>query len=597
MQSHRFLPISLTLALLGTAALAQQPSELFPDAPRAFLGSKPEHTLVSPEHIPGLCELKFVHGAGVRLIEASLRTEVEEFRDELAALNAWMQARSIQARRIWLQSDESLVERRLLAEARSQRPLHDLTQFYQLELPDDDQLAAVCDHLNSLDIVELAYPLGLVEDPAAPILALPVGTPDFESQQGYKLAAPTGIDAVWGNRFGGGWGAGTVIADVETGWTDDHEDLIDTALGQFIGLPRLHYPWDHGTAVLGELIGVDNDFGVLGICYGAAVLMSTHQGSAANIPTALQAAANAVGVGDVIVVEAQCFGGPPGPYPCEYVASTFAVLQTATAAGTHVFAAAGNGDNDLDDAAYGGLFDRNLRDSGAVLCGASNGASLDKASFSNYGSRLDAHGWGFDVTSSGYGDLQGGPSTETYTATFSGTSSATPIVTGAGILIKSIYQKAFATELDPLALRALITLTGTPQGSGGQIGPRPDVRAALIHAAVPYLSITGPLTIGTNYSVINHGTPLDLSVTAFSTSLRSNPGDFGVYGSLFLHGPITRVQSTVFGTAGTASYTDSIPNDPNLIGTTIGYYQAFTRYQTGPGVGFMTNWVPVEVGP
>ena len=65
----------------------------------------------------------------------------------------------------------------------------------------------------------------------------------------------------------------------------------------------------------------------------------------------------------------------------------------------------------------------------AVMVGASNGSSLDIASFSNFGSRLDAHGWGFNVTTSGYGGLYNGGTLETYTSTFSGTSSATPIVT------------------------------------------------------------------------------------------------------------------------------------------------------------------------
>ena len=62
-----------------------------------------------------------------------------------------------------------------------------------------------------------------------------------------------------------------------------------------------------------------------------------------------------------------------------------------------------------------------------------NETYVDRArcGFSNYGSRVDCQGWGFEVTSTGYGSLQGGGSRDLwYTDTFSGTSSASPIVTG-----------------------------------------------------------------------------------------------------------------------------------------------------------------------
>ena len=591
----------LLLLSLSSAAAAQTNAEAlverFPDAPRSFLGAKPDHTWFGAEQMDGICELKFVHGADVRLIDGSLRSEQPEVAAALASLQPWLDSRGITPTRIWLQSDESLVERRLQAEANSGRPLHDLTQFYQLLLPTGVSVAQVCDHLNTLDMIELAYPIGSGGDPTAAILAFPVMTPDFETMQGYRRAAPLGVDADYGNTFSGGWGAGTTIADCETGWTDDHEDVNHAAGGHYVGFPPLNYPWDHGTAVLGEIVGENNHMGVKGICYGASVNLSSHQGSSSQFAAAIQAAANSVGVGDVVVIEIQCSGGPPGPYPCEYAASTYSVVETTTALGTHVFSAAGNGNNNLDSASYGGLFDRNVRDSGAVMVGASDGSSLNKASFSNYGSRLDAHGWGFNVTSAGYGDLQGGIPTVEYTASFSGTSSATPIVTGAGVVINSIWEANYGSDLDPLVLRDLITQTGTPQGSGGQIGPRPNIRAALVQLNVPTLSVTGPLTIGSNYLVTNQGEPGDLSVIAFAAQLRTLPGSLGAYGNLFLASPAFRVSSHPLDVFGQWSYQDTIPNDSSLIGTTIGYYQGFQRFGHGPGLGVLTNYVPITVAP
>jgi subtilisin family serine protease len=453
----------------------------------------------------------------------------------------------------------------------------------------------VCDALNAFDIIEIAYPLGTVGDPviAAPVAAPP--TPDFENLQGYRRAAPTGVDADYGNTFSAGFGVGTVIADVETGWTDDHEDIRHASEDQYVGLGGAPYPWDHGTAVLGELVGENQGFGVKGLAYGAEVRLSSHTGDSGQIGTAIMHAINAVSPGDFVVLEMQCFGGPPAPFPCEYVDSTFALVQAATANGIHVVAASGNGNNDLDSGSYGGKFDRSIRDSGAIMVGASNGSSLDKASFSNYGSRLDAHGWGFDVTSAGYGDLfaDGSPSwLREYTAQFSGTSSATPIVTGAAVLANSIYREAFGVPIDPLVLRAAITATGTPQGSGGYIGPRPDLRDLLPYLGVPRIAVSGTFVPGSSFDVDIAGPADAVYIVFFSAGLRT-PFAIPPYGDLLLANPIQRRGVGHLDVNGEATYTGSVP--PNAIpGTTYGYFQAWQRYG-GPGVGAFTNYVRIDV--
>ncbi|OFS10915.1 hypothetical protein HMPREF3099_08240 [Kytococcus sp. HMSC28H12] len=147
--------------------------------------------------------------------------------------------------------------------------------------------------------------------------------------------------------------------------------------------------------------------------------------------------------------------------------------------------AAGNGAQDLDDPCYGGEgFPDGKGDSGAIIVGAGASSRSGRTpgevlSYSTYGSRVNVQGWGEMVASAGYGDLQGGDETVQYTDQFSGTSSASPIVTGAVALVSSVAQQK-GVSLTPAQMRSLLVKTGTPQkGSGGHIGPLPNVLAAV----------------------------------------------------------------------------------------------------------------------
>ena len=106
----------------------------------------------------------------------------------------------------------------------------------------------------------------------------------------------------------------------------------------------------------------------------------------------------------------------------------------------------------------------------------------NRSSFSNFGSRVDCYGWGQNVTTCGYGWLDAGTGNDsTYTSTFSGTSSATPIVAGAGILVQGFFEGTSGGRLSPVQMRSILSNpdTGTPQGpdTTGDIGVMPDVRA------------------------------------------------------------------------------------------------------------------------
>ena len=96
---------------------------------------------------------------------------------------------------------------------------------------------------------------------------------------------------------------------------------------------------------------------------------------------------------------------------------------------------------------------------------------------------MDLQGWGESVATAGYGALfDPGDARQRYTAYFSGTSSASPIVAGA---VAAVQGALLAQGMDPLApaeIRELLVSTGTPQpepDAQTPIGPLPNIAAAL----------------------------------------------------------------------------------------------------------------------
>jgi subtilisin family serine protease len=196
-----------------------------------------------------------------------------------------------------------------------------------------------------------------------------------------------------------------------------------------------------------------------------------------------------------------------GFIPVEWWEDDFLAIQYATAKGIVVVEAGGNGSESLDDVLYdqpGEGFSttwqnpfRRTVDSGAILVGAgspppgTNGAdhgpNASRLSFSNYGACIDAQGWGEEVTSAGYGDLTNVDDENTaYTRIFSGTSSASPMITGVIACLQGNRLAMAKNPLLPLQLRQLLRGSGTPQVDGPngpasqqRIGNRPDLKALL----------------------------------------------------------------------------------------------------------------------
>lgn len=336
--------------------------------------------------------------------------------------------------------------------------------------------------------------------PAAVLTGSQVGSRNFEPSQGYICSAPDGIGAaeIW--NLGGAKGTGVTICDIEGNWNRKHEDL-PTGIPLIGGTVIDDLGWrNHGTAVLGEMVSIPNSKGTVGISHGAkAVVHPAVINGVFNTAGAITNAASQLKAGDVILIELQAIG-PNGKYVAmQYWGDIFSAIAAATAKGITVVEAAGNGNENFDLAIFAntGL----QKDSGAIVVGAgvpptnhfdndnayaSIGVPRSRIWFSNYGKIVNVQAWGWHVTTLGYGDAQGGSSENTwYTLRFSGTSSASPIVTGSVACLQGRAKSKNGAPMTPDKVRKILMSTGTPQQAGPgvpltqNIGPQPNLPKAM----------------------------------------------------------------------------------------------------------------------
>jgi hypothetical protein len=371
-----------------------------------------------------------------------------------------------------------------------------------LRVPDASILQGLIDDLGILKSIEQVYPQPIPINADIP----PTTTINLTASQGYTNPAPAGIDVPFARQFPTSRGELIGIIDMETGWRMEHEDLPG---------PSAVFSWhgvnqggEHGTAVAGILWGNEDSIGVTGIAPRSKVGWSSAAG-AQLFPNPVYSPAAAIvnatadlSPGSIILIEqqvAEWFTGianPPGQcneeqvgyLPVEIYGAEFDAISQATAKGIIVVEAAGNGSMNLDGYKE---FDRTLRDSGAIMVGASEGAGSNApACWTNSGRRVDAFSWGGGVATLGYGPVSslqanGSDARQWYTGSFSGTSSASPIVAGAIAVVQGIRRRLLERMLDPAQMRALIASTGTrssppPTGTAPKaIGVQPDLKAAL----------------------------------------------------------------------------------------------------------------------
>lgn len=330
---------------------------------------------------------------------------------------------------------------------------------------------------------------------------------ELEAFQGYLDPAPFGMDVRYAWTLPGGKGENVKIVDIELNWNLNHNDLVAAASDAFIlvkGIDQLpdavqnQANINHGTAVLGELVAADDGIGVTGIAHRASLglVNPLTNGTTPDVAGAIRRAASKLDPGDVMLIELSVAGprfdlfGGRGLVPVEFEPAIFAAIKEATSNGIIVVESAANGFEDLDHSAYGGAFDRNNRDSGAIIVGAGkpeggiygSGPDRTRTDESNFGSRVDLQGWGRFVTTSGFGPLreEQGPN-NLYTIDFGATSAAAAMVAGAAAVLQSIVKERGRAPLTPDEMRVLLVSTGSPQAGNlnQHIGPRPDLRAAI----------------------------------------------------------------------------------------------------------------------
>jgi serine protease len=365
--------------------------------------------------------------------------------------------------------------------------LADLTLYLSLTTADARALGL---RLRSDPRIETAY---LAFAPVPPPVDLSPTTPDFTDQQTYAGPAPVGFGFDEAGRWPGGDGANVAIADIEYGWDPEHEDLDHLPEDYAWGWASGYYAY-HGTAVLGELAGGDNGYGVTGMAPQADVFVVSPYTDAGvySIAAALDGAASLLDAGDVILIEQQSFAF--GNYaPVSADPAVFDAIAAAVSKGIVVVEAGGNGGQDLDDPKWEGWFDRTIRDSGAILVGggASPYSGITPRAWytwgSSYGSRVDVQGWYDSIVTTNDSTmadlfLPGGDDRQGYTSYFGGTSGASPMVAAAAAVANSIAWELWGAPWDPYDLRAALSSTGSPQPvtDSHHIGPQPDLRRLLM---------------------------------------------------------------------------------------------------------------------
>jgi subtilisin family serine protease len=364
--------------------------------------------------------------------------------------------------------------------------------------------AELADRLNRSDGVWKAV-VAPKPVPAAAASGSSTASRNFEPAQGYLDSTPNGIGAKDAWRKYDAKGKGVTICDIEGNWNFNHEDL--PRFRQIGGDLINDIGWiNHGTAVLGEMVSKPGAGGTVGISHAArAVVQSAEINGVFNTAGAIANATANLKKGDVILIELHA-PGPNGKFVAmQYWDDVFSAIRAAVSKGICVVEAAGNGNEDFQLS----IFDNTglQKDAGAIVVGAgvpptnhfdffgdqqgftkygSIGKPRSRIWFSNYGKIVNVQAWGWHVTTTGYGDAQGGSSQDRwYTHRFSGTSSASPIVTGAVACIQGLAMNNNGVPLTPKKVRSILVKTGSRQRPGPgvplsqHIGPQPNLPRAL----------------------------------------------------------------------------------------------------------------------
>ena len=425
-------------------------------------------------------------------------------------------------------------------------------------------LIALAEELHALPEIEYASLESQDLPPPPPATDISPVTPLLVSNQTYRNASSgVNVDHVW-SKYGIRGDASLRVTDCEYEYNPNHEDLSGLVQMQ----PNLvsmytGFGSDHGTAVLGILASGWNAYGTTGsvpecvTCFFPeySTLTTGHQSRNACVTAAIAAS----DAGDIVMLEMQADG--PASGSADYVMAEIDIglwnaVKVGTDAGVITVAAAGNGNQNLNNSALFGTYHAR-GDSGAIIVGAGSTARA-KLSFSTYGSRVNVQGWGGSVFTTGYGThaTYGSDANQKYASGFNGTSSATPVVASAAALLQSVAIKILGFRLSPAELRSLLASTGRAQtgadASTAPIGPLPELEAAVtaLFAAHPpgfaTLGSWGHYYFATPNPDLNADTDADGSAALLEYVLGTDPKgqtveDQSRFPRMIVTGPSTRI--------------------------------------------------------
>ncbi|MGW5983064.1 S8 family peptidase [Bacillus mycoides] len=371
-----------------------------------------------------------------------------------------------------------------------------LLNYYILQSKNDGREETLVDKLKASSLIEDVY-MKKQEKIIPPevkqlSVSLNPNNPRF-NKQGYLEAAPYGINAPFAWGIQGGNGNDITFVDMEYGWLLNHEDLVHQNIELMSG-KNIDQHVGHGTSVLGIVSSEDNEVGNIGIApkAKAKVISQIRDNGQYNTADAILSAVNHLEAGDVLLLEAQAyFDGYGDKYlPVEVQPDIFDAIRAGTDKGVVIIEAGANGWNDLDqfkDRNGKQILNRNskdFKDSGAIMVGAGSSAfPHERMWFSNYGSRIDVYGWGENVDTTTAEKSRS--VVNLYTSSFSGTSSASPIIAGAATLVQSIAKENLGQPYRPIELRTILSNhnTGTKSKDpySDKIGVLPDLKSILVN--------------------------------------------------------------------------------------------------------------------
>lgn len=360
------------------------------------------------------------------------------------------------------------------------------------------------------DVVEYAYVGGEFSDP----LVTGATNPFFAAgNQGYFSAAPAGINiaAAWAK---GADGTGIKVVDLEQGWFMQQEDL-PSPIALLAGVNRVSSQ-AHGAAVVGIIAGKDNALGIIGAAPAASISTTsyfdakTSATATVNIPRVHDRVVQAAIIlppGSVLLLEVQIIGRIAGVrvlLPVEADPVAFEAIKLVATAGVIAVEAAGNGHTDLET----WVMDKGPRkgkktlsratpadfaESNAIMVAACTPtAPHTRASFSNFGSRIDCYSWGTQMVSTGW-DSAHPAATNIYWGVnlteivngapvvqfFGGTSGASPVIVGCAVLMQHLTSLMTRKDgktgtFDPATLRGLLSDPNNGTASADPVGVMPD---------------------------------------------------------------------------------------------------------------------------